>query len=181
MKNPVGVLWTLIDRFDLLRSDERPTESVVKSMRSTLNLLIDYVEFLRALVQPGYRDTSVRVGELPRLHERLNHALRVDWPTDASALVGGAERVVLRDYYWFIAVIAQAILLTIRQSSQASVRVAYQLGPDRLVGQADVSDAAGVDPDGWNLVRLASAVYGMPVAAEAAAGTLTVRWEFPLR
>jgi hypothetical protein len=182
MRSYVSQLQTAeeIVRNSDLGSDEERKDLSARLRNNSIKRLNYYVNFLMDLTRhPGHRDIPLDM--LPDLHERLNADLAVDWPIDAIALEDGAGRVIPGEYSSFLVVIAHALLLTIRRSSLPSIRVTYQFESDRLVGRADVADAAEVDPDGWHLVRLAAAVYGMPVAAEAAAGTLTVRWEFSLR
>jgi hypothetical protein len=182
MRNPLAPLQNAVHimRLSDLGSDKERVDWLVDVMNRMITRIVRYVDYLGTLVRyPNYR-ADIRLDELPRFHEELNAALRVEWPTDTSELANGAGRKIIGEYFRFMSVVAHAVLLTVRQLSQTSVRVVYRVEPDRLVGRADVADAAEVDPDGWNLVRLAAAVYNVPVSAETAAGTLTLRWEVPL-
>jgi hypothetical protein len=166
-------------RLSDLGSDKATHDQCLAVMSRQLKQISKHVDYLMTLLRSP-SDRAIPLDVLPGLHEGLYAALGVDWPTDTSDLASGSGRAITGEYFRFMAVIAHAVLLTVRQSSETSVRVAYRVEPDRLVGWAEVADATEVDPDGWNLVRLVAAVNNVPVAAETAAGTLTVRWEVPL-
>src|SRR5262249_51250722 len=139
--------------------DKQTCDWIAQAMSQQLKASSYYVGYMMELVRRTHPVRNILLDELPRLHEELNTVLHVDWETDCSTLTGRAERAVDSEYYLFLAAIAHAILLTIRRSSKASVGVGYRVDHDRLVGRTDVTGAVEVDPGGWNLVRLASAVY----------------------
>jgi hypothetical protein len=181
MRHPLAAIRNAVQIIQLSqeRSDNGRTDWIEVISRQLKNVFT-YVDYLATMVRYPRSQADIPLDALPKLHEDLNAVLGVNWPTDTSDLASGAGRKVTAEYFRFMLVIAHAILLTVRRSFETSARVAYSVEPDRLVGRVDVADAIEIDPDGWNLVRLAAAVYNVTVAEDAAAGTLTVRWEVPL-